>query len=172
MLVAPKVQVRLTFKPELQQLWVASTTSTQKSESTELNPQEQRIESTDSPSTAACGHIMFQRAPAYLWATIMQSRYIIFKLCVLLLVAAWSVSRLLHETMAAVHNSFICNCVRAVPYSSISRIDSWPIEGKEEYSIIALGLGAGTTSKYWLYYFPSQYISGIKIRLIGLHALL
>lgn len=82
-------KVRLTFKPELQQLWVASTTSTQK-----------------------------------------------------------------------------------IPYSSISKIESWPVEGKEEYSIIALGLGAGTTSKYWLYYFPSQYVSGIKIRLIGLHALL
>lgn len=60
----------------------------------------------------------------------------------------------------------------AVPYSSISKIESWPIDGKEEYSIVALGLGAGTTSKYWLYYFPSQYVSGIKIRLIGLHALL
>jgi hypothetical protein len=33
------------------------------------------------------------------------------------------------------------------------RIEAWPIDGHEGYSIVALGLGAG---KLWLYFFPSQ----------------
>eukprot|EP00879_Flechtneria_rotunda_P030654 GHRR01033317.1.p1 GENE.GHRR01033317.1~~GHRR01033317.1.p1 ORF type:complete len:125 (+),score=18.36 GHRR01033317.1:808-1182(+) len=59
-----------------------------------------------------------------------------------------------------------------IPYVSISKIESWLIQGHEGYSILALHLGSGGSSKYWLYFFPSQYVSGIKIRLIGLHALL
>eukprot|EP00879_Flechtneria_rotunda_P006871 GHRR01007216.1.p1 GENE.GHRR01007216.1~~GHRR01007216.1.p1 ORF type:complete len:295 (+),score=86.84 GHRR01007216.1:1136-2020(+) len=59
-----------------------------------------------------------------------------------------------------------------IPYGSISKIESWLIQGHEGYSILALHLGSGGSSKYWLYFFPSQYVSGIKIRLIGLHALL
>ncbi|GLC34804.1 hypothetical protein PLESTB_001166300 [Pleodorina starrii] len=59
-----------------------------------------------------------------------------------------------------------------VPYGTIGKIESWPIEGNEGYSIVALHLGAGGTSKYWLYYFPSQYVSGLKIRILGVQALL
>ncbi|GIL73657.1 hypothetical protein Vretimale_5459 [Volvox reticuliferus] len=59
-----------------------------------------------------------------------------------------------------------------VPFGTISKIESWPIEGNEGYSILALHLGAGGTSKYWLYYFPSQYVSGLKIRILGVASLL
>lgn len=82
-------KVRLTFKPESQQLWIASTTTTQK-----------------------------------------------------------------------------------LPYGSIAKIESWPIAEHPGYSVVSLGLGAGSSSRYWLYFFPSQYVSGIKIRLIGLRALI
>lgn len=56
-----------------------------------------------------------------------------------------------------------------IPYTSVHKIESWPIEGHEGYSILALHLGAG---KLWLYFYPSQLVSTIKIRVIGLGALL
>ncbi|EFJ45275.1 hypothetical protein VOLCADRAFT_118451 [Volvox carteri f. nagariensis] len=59
-----------------------------------------------------------------------------------------------------------------VPYGTIGKIESWPIEGNEGYSVVALHLGAGGTSKYWLYYFPSQYVAGLKIRILGVESLL
>ncbi|KXZ53299.1 hypothetical protein GPECTOR_7g1193 [Gonium pectorale] len=59
-----------------------------------------------------------------------------------------------------------------VPYSTITKIESWPIEGNEAYSIVALHLGVGGTSKYWLYFFPSQYVSGLKIRILGVQSLI
>lgn len=65
----------------------------------------------------------------------------------------------------------VCVCP-AVPYGSISKIESYPIEGEEEYSILALHLGSGGTSKYWLYYVPSQYVAAIKVRIIGVMALI
>ncbi|PNH00712.1 Ubiquitin domain-containing protein UBFD1 [Tetrabaena socialis] len=59
-----------------------------------------------------------------------------------------------------------------VPYGSISKIESWPVEGNEGYSIVAIHLGVGGTSKYWLYYFPSQYVAGVKIRILGVQSLI
>jgi hypothetical protein len=38
-----------------------------------------------------------------------------------------------------------------------------------EYSMLALHTPSG---KYWLYWCPSQYTAAIKIRIIGVHALL
>jgi hypothetical protein len=54
----------------------------------------------------------------------------------------------------------------------VSKVESWPIKEHPGYSVLALHLGAGSSSKYWLYFFPSQYVAGIKIRLIGVQALL
>lgn len=51
----------------------------------------------------------------------------------------------------------------------MTKIDSWPIKEHPGYSVLALHLGSG---KYWLYFFPSQYVAGIKIRLVGVQALL
>ncbi|KAI8474729.1 MAG: hypothetical protein J3K34DRAFT_407154 [Monoraphidium minutum] len=56
-----------------------------------------------------------------------------------------------------------------IPYNSVRRIEAWPIEGQEAYSITALHLGGG---KLWLYYFPSQLVSTIKVRVIGVGALI
>lgn len=60
----------------------------------------------------------------------------------------------------------------AVPYSTITKIETFPIEGKEEYSIVALNLGSGNSSKYWLYFFPSQHTAALKIRILGVESLL
>jgi hypothetical protein len=60
----------------------------------------------------------------------------------------------------------------AVPYSTITKIESWPIAEAPGYSVLALHLGVGGASRYWLYFYPSQYVSGIKIRLLGVQALL
>ena len=54
----------------------------------------------------------------------------------------------------------------------ITKIEGFPIEGNEAYSIVALSLGSGASSKYWLYYFPSQHVASIKIRILGLESLL
>ncbi|GAX73072.1 hypothetical protein CEUSTIGMA_g525.t1 [Chlamydomonas eustigma] len=59
-----------------------------------------------------------------------------------------------------------------VPLSSISKIEGFPIEGKEEYSIVVLYLGSGESSRYWLYYFPSQHVASLKIRILGISSLL
>ncbi|KAG2484360.1 hypothetical protein HYH03_016779 [Edaphochlamys debaryana] len=59
-----------------------------------------------------------------------------------------------------------------VPYGSITKIESWPIEGNEAYSMLALTLGVGGTSRYWLYFFPSQYVAGLKIRILGVQSLI
>lgn len=59
-----------------------------------------------------------------------------------------------------------------VAYGSVRKIENWPISGQEEYSILALHLGTTTGSKYWLYYVPSQYVAAIKMRVIGIQALI
>lgn len=59
-----------------------------------------------------------------------------------------------------------------VPYSSVAKIEAAPIEGGEEYSIVSLQLGASASSRYWLYYVPSQYVAAIKMRVLGVAALL
>lgn len=59
-----------------------------------------------------------------------------------------------------------------VPYASIHNVETFPIEGQEEYSIMTLQLGSSSTSKYWLYYVPSQYVAAIKMRILGISALL
>jgi hypothetical protein len=56
-----------------------------------------------------------------------------------------------------------------VAYGSVRRIEAWPIDGDEAYSILALHLGAG---KLWVYWFPSQLVSTIKVRVIGVGALI
>jgi hypothetical protein len=59
-----------------------------------------------------------------------------------------------------------------VPYGTIAKIESFPIEGQEEYSMMSLQLGSSGTSKYWLYWVPSQYTAAIKMRIKGVMALL
>jgi len=59
-----------------------------------------------------------------------------------------------------------------VPYSSISKIEAFPIDGQEEYSILAVHLGSGASSKYWIYYMPSQHVAAVKIRILGVASLL
>jgi hypothetical protein len=54
----------------------------------------------------------------------------------------------------------------------MTKIDAWPLPALEGYSMVSLHLGVGGTSRYWLYFFPSQYTSGIKIRLLGVQSLL
>jgi hypothetical protein len=53
-------------------------------------------------------------------------------------------------------------------YGSVRRVEAWPVEGQEAYSIVALHLGSG---KLWLYWVPSQLVSTLKVRLIGVGAL-
>ena len=105
--------MRLTFKEELNQLWIASAETTQKGEAS-------------------------ARAAA----------------------------------STAGHLSPLTCLPLAVPYSTITKIEGFPIEGNEAYSIVALSLGSGSSSKYWLYYFPSQHVASIKIRILGLESLL
>lgn len=58
-----------------------------------------------------------------------------------------------------------------VPYSTITKIETFPIDGQEEYSIVALNLGSAS-SKCWLYFVPSQHTASLKIRILGLESLL
>ncbi|XP_038064147.1 ubiquitin domain-containing protein UBFD1-like isoform X2 [Patiria miniata] len=49
-----------------------------------------------------------------------------------------------------------------LPMSSIKNVISEPIEGHEEYHIMAIQLGPTEQSRYWLYWVPTQYTSAIK----------
>lgn len=59
-----------------------------------------------------------------------------------------------------------------VPYNTIGKIESQAIKGQEEYSIVRLQIGASGSSNLWLYYVPSQSVSGIKLRVLGVGALI
>jgi hypothetical protein len=74
-------------------------------------------------------------------------------------------------TVAACRSSALCPLC-PVPYGSISRIEATPLEDHLGYSVVCLQLGAGGTSRLWLYFYPSQYVAGLKIRCIGIEALL
>lgn len=61
---------------------------------------------------------------------------------------------------------------RAVPYNSITKIDATPIPDADGYSIMAIRLGTTTNSILWLYYYPSQYVAGLKLRILGVQSLI
>lgn len=53
-----------------------------------------------------------------------------------------------------------------LPFYAISGVLSAPIEGREEYSIIALKLGPTEKSLRYIYWVPSQYVNAIKMLFI------
>lgn len=58
-----------------------------------------------------------------------------------------------------------------VYYHQIKKIESHVIQQHEEYSMVAFHLNAEGKGKYWLYWFPSQYVAAIKMQIIGVTAL-
>ncbi|XP_071962356.1 ubiquitin domain-containing protein UBFD1-like isoform X2 [Antedon mediterranea] len=50
---------------------------------------------------------------------------------------------------------------------SIKKVVSEPIEGHEEYHILALQLGPTEASRYWIYWVPAQYVDSIKDAVLG-----
>lgn len=59
-----------------------------------------------------------------------------------------------------------------VSYHMISKIESYPIDGKEEYSILSLQIGPSSSTRYWFYYVPSQLVASIKLRILGVMSLM
>jgi len=54
-----------------------------------------------------------------------------------------------------------------LPMNSIKQIVSEPIEGHEQYHMMALQLGPTEQSRYWIYWVPSQYVDAIKDVVLG-----
>uniref|UniRef100_A0A7M5X2J7 Ubiquitin-like domain-containing protein n=2 Tax=Clytia hemisphaerica TaxID=252671 RepID=A0A7M5X2J7_9CNID len=54
-----------------------------------------------------------------------------------------------------------------LPMSSIRNVVSEPIEGQEEYHILAIQLGPTEASRYWIYWFPAQYVDSVKDTILG-----
>ncbi len=54
-----------------------------------------------------------------------------------------------------------------VPLSSIKSVVSEPIDGHEEYHILALQLGPTEASRYWIYWVPANYVESIKDAVLG-----
>jgi len=54
-----------------------------------------------------------------------------------------------------------------IPMSSIRNVVSEAIEGHEEYHILALQLGPTEASRYWIYWFPAQYVDCVKNTILG-----
>lgn len=55
-----------------------------------------------------------------------------------------------------------------VSMSSVRAIISEPIEGHEEYHMMAIQLGPTEASRYWVYWVPAQYIQAIKDTILGM----
>nr|XP_018912676.1 PREDICTED: ubiquitin domain-containing protein UBFD1-like isoform X1 [Bemisia tabaci] len=51
--------------------------------------------------------------------------------------------------------------------SSIKNVISEPIEGHEEYHIMAVQLGPTEASRYWIYWVPAQYVDSIRDTILG-----
>ncbi|XP_074598146.1 ubiquitin domain-containing protein UBFD1-like [Brevipalpus obovatus] len=51
--------------------------------------------------------------------------------------------------------------------NSIRAVLSEPIEGHEEYHVMALQLGTTEASRYWIYWVPAQYVEAIKETILG-----
>lgn len=54
-----------------------------------------------------------------------------------------------------------------LPLNSIKTISNEPIEGHEEYHILAIQLGPTEASRYWIYWVPAQYVDAIKEAILG-----
>jgi len=54
-----------------------------------------------------------------------------------------------------------------LPMNSIKAVSSEPIEGHEEYHIMALQLGPTEASRYFIYWVPAQYVESIKEAILG-----
>jgi len=54
-----------------------------------------------------------------------------------------------------------------LPMSSIRNVLSEAIEGQEEYHILAIQLGPTEASRYWIYWFPAQYVDAVKDTILG-----
>jgi hypothetical protein len=59
---------------------------------------------------------------------------------------------------------------KKVGYSSVTSIRAQIIPGNPGYSILKVQLGA--SGNLWMYWVPSQYVSGIKMRVLGVGSLL
>lgn len=53
--------------------------------------------------------------------------------------------------------------------NSVRGVISEPIEGHEEYHIMAIQLGPTEASRYWIYWIPAQYVDAIKETILGKH---
>ncbi|VDP37153.1 unnamed protein product [Soboliphyme baturini] len=51
--------------------------------------------------------------------------------------------------------------------NQIRNVISEPIDGHEDYCIMALQLGTTDASNYWLYWVPAQYVDAIRQAILG-----
>jgi len=54
-----------------------------------------------------------------------------------------------------------------LPMTSIRNVISEPIDGHEEYHMLAIQLGPTEASRYWIYWFPAQYVDAVKNTILG-----
>ncbi|XP_024073620.1 ubiquitin domain-containing protein UBFD1 [Terrapene carolina triunguis] len=54
-----------------------------------------------------------------------------------------------------------------IPMGSIKNVVSEPIEGHEDYHMMAFQLGPTEASYYWVYWVPTQYVDAIKDTVLG-----
>eukprot|EP01098_Paradermamoeba_levis_P006290 TRINITY_DN2616_c0_g1_i1.p1 TRINITY_DN2616_c0_g1~~TRINITY_DN2616_c0_g1_i1.p1 ORF type:complete len:229 (-),score=33.99 TRINITY_DN2616_c0_g1_i1:65-751(-) len=54
-----------------------------------------------------------------------------------------------------------------LPFASISKIISEPIDGHDGYHIMGLQLGKSDTTVFYLYFVPEQYVNAIKDTILG-----
>ncbi|KAL7979016.1 hypothetical protein Chor_015040 [Crotalus horridus] len=63
--------------------------------------------------------------------------------------------------------SFNVERTEKLPMGSIKNVVSEPIEGHEDYHMMAFQLGPTEASYYWVYWVPTQYVDAIKDTVLG-----
>nr|XP_055046069.1 ubiquitin domain-containing protein UBFD1 isoform X1 [Misgurnus anguillicaudatus] len=54
-----------------------------------------------------------------------------------------------------------------IPMGSIKNVVTEPIEGHEDYNMMAFQLGPTEASQYWVYWVPAQFVDAIKDTVLG-----
>eukprot|EP00771_Trimastix_marina_P000166 gnl/Trimastix_PCT/1175.p1 GENE.gnl/Trimastix_PCT/1175~~gnl/Trimastix_PCT/1175.p1 ORF type:complete len:162 (+),score=13.39 gnl/Trimastix_PCT/1175:39-524(+) len=75
--------------------------------------------------------------------------------------------RLRFSSAAGVVSLNTTRATSSLPYAAVTNVRSQPIEGHEDYHIVALITGPTDQSTEYLYFVPAQYVEAIKDEILG-----
>ncbi|NXX61070.1 UBFD1 protein, partial [Scopus umbretta] len=83
----------------------------------------------------------------------------------------WCLKLIRNTTSSYIRSNTLINFnverTEKLPMGSIKNVVSEPIEGHEDYHMMAFQLGPTEASYYWVYWVPTQYVDAIKDTVLG-----